>query len=587
MLQSESQDIRFEANEKPPNGLSIGLAIQLVLLTIGGVVITPVIVVQGAGIGEPFLSWSVFCVLLISGLTTILQAVRVWRFGSGHVLLMGTSGTFIAVCISALTNGGPALMCTLIAASALIQFAVGFNLSLFRRIVTPTVAGVVIMMIPVTIFPIIYDLLVKVPAEHVSFDAPLIAGITIVVATVLAMRATGTLRLWTPVIGLVVGTVIAVPLGLFDVGPIIEASWVGFPDWAWPGFDLSFGPQFWALLPGFVLATIVGLVETIGDSVAIQRVSQRKPRAPDYRVVQGAVGADGVGNLLSGLFGTVPNTTYSSSVAVTEITGVAARRIGVYIGVIFLLLALLPKLTALVVALPNPVVGAYLTILMSILFVVGIKLVVREGLDFRSTTIVGVSVWLGIGFQYDLIFPSVVPDTGFWGTLLSNGMNVGGLSAIFLTLLTELMSSRRRRTKTKLSIDILPDLNTFLTESTKRFGWDEPSINRVHQINEELLLTLLNTENEESDSDHKQRSLQVSIQLDSGQVVLEYIAAESDENIEDRAMVLQEAATDSSPSDISVLLLNHLAKEIRHQTYFDMDIINVRIDPVVVAEANG
>ncbi|WP_275978514.1 solute carrier family 23 protein, partial [Methylobacterium crusticola] len=83
----------------------------------------------------------------------------------------------------------------------------------------------------------------------------------------------------------------------------------------WPGFDTSFGSTFWSLLPAFVLVTIIGAVETIGDSVAIQRVSWGRPRAVDYRVVQGAVAADGTGNLLSGLAGTVPNTTYSTTVA--------------------------------------------------------------------------------------------------------------------------------------------------------------------------------------------------------------------------------------------------------------------------------
>lgn len=584
---NDTQDIRYETDDQPPNALAAGLAMQLVLLTIGGVVITPVIVVQAANIDDPFLSWAIFCALLISGSTTILQAVRVWRFGSGHVLLMGTSGAFIAVCIGALANGGPALMCTLIIASAIIQFIVGFNLALFRRIVTPTVAGIVIMLIPVTVFPIIFDLLTQVPEEHLAINAPLVAAVTIIVATALSIRATGALRLWTPVIGLVVGTAVAASLGMFDVSPVIEASWVGIPEWAWPGLDLTFGPTFWALLPGFVLATVVGLVETIGDSVAIQRVSQRQPRAPDYRVVQGAVGADGVGNLLSGLIGTVPNTTYSSSVSVTELTGVAARRIGIYIGVIFLVLAFLPKLKALVVALPSPVVGAYVTILLALLFIVGIKLVVREGLDFRNATIVGVSLWLGIGFQYQLIFPSLLTDSGFWGTLLSNGMSVGGLVAIVLTLFTELLSSRRYRTKTKLSIDALHELNEFLTETSTRFRWDDSSINRVHQINEELLLTLLEAEKATQNENKSERSLQVSMQLDTGQVVLEYIAAESTENIEDRAMVLQESASDSSPSDISVLLLNHLANEIRHQKYFDMDIISVRIDPVSAAANNG
>ena len=90
------------------------------------------------------------------------------------------------------------------------------------------------------------------------------------------------------------------PFGLYDIDQVLDARWVGVPIDAWPGFDLTPGAHFWALLPAFVVVTLVGAIETVGDDVAIQRVSQRNQRATDFRVVQGALNADGVGNLLSG-----------------------------------------------------------------------------------------------------------------------------------------------------------------------------------------------------------------------------------------------------------------------------------------------
>ena len=143
----------------------------------------------------------------------------------------------------------------------------------------------------------------------------------------LALRATGVWRLWMPLIGLVAGCVVASFFGLYDIESVLEAPWIGVPSGGWPGFDLEFGTAFWGLLPAFVFVTLIGAIETIGDSIAIQRVAWRKPRAVDFRAVQGAVAADGAGNLLSGLAGTVPNTTYSTSIAITELTGVAARSV--------------------------------------------------------------------------------------------------------------------------------------------------------------------------------------------------------------------------------------------------------------------
>ena len=81
-------------------------------------------------------------------------------------------------------------------------------------------------------------------------------------------------------------------------------------------------------------------------------MSRRKPRATDYRAVQGALNADGLGNLLSGLAGTLPNTTYSSSISLAEVTGVASRRVGIVIGVVIAAVAFFPKVAALLITIP-------------------------------------------------------------------------------------------------------------------------------------------------------------------------------------------------------------------------------------------
>ena len=167
------------------------------------------------------------------------------------------------------------------------------------------------------------------------------------------------------------------------------------------------GASFWALLPAFVFVTLVGAIETIGDAVAIQRVSWRNERAVDFRTVQGAVAADGVGNLLSGLAGTVPNTTYSSSVPLAEMTGVGSRNFGVYIGVVLAVLAFMPKMTALPLAIPDPVAAAYLTMLLALLFIQGMRIVVQDGIDYRKATVAGLGFWIGTGFQNKAISPTL------------------------------------------------------------------------------------------------------------------------------------------------------------------------------------
>ena len=351
-------DIRYEPDENPALPLSVGLGVQFAILVVGGIILTPAIVVRAGGGGEVFLVWAVFAALLVSGFTTILQAVRVGPIGAGYILIMGSSGAFIAVSVTALSEGGPAMLATLVILSSCSQFMLAKRLAFLRRFLTPTVTGTVIMLISVTIMPIIFEMLADVPAGTPSIAPPLCALITIGVIAAIAFGSTSVLRLWAPIVGIAAGCAAAGFFGLYDTARIGEAEWIGFPDVGWPGFDLSFSPVFWSLLPAFVFATYIGAIETVGDAVAIQAVSQRRPRATDYQRVQGAVAADGLGNLLSGLAGTVPNTTYSTSISVTELTGVASRRVGVVVGLTLMAVAILPKFTAAVLAIPGPVVAA-------------------------------------------------------------------------------------------------------------------------------------------------------------------------------------------------------------------------------------
>ncbi len=157
--------VRYEPDDKPPTALTFGLGLQLAILCLSGIVLTPAIVVRAAGSSETYLAWAVFAAVAVSGVTTVLQAVRVGRIGAGYVLLMGTSGAFIAVSVTALAQGGPAMLATLVVISALFQFVLAARLSLLRRVLTPTVAGTVIMLIAVTVMPIVFDTL-----KDVLFD---------------------------------------------------------------------------------------------------------------------------------------------------------------------------------------------------------------------------------------------------------------------------------------------------------------------------------------------------------------------------------------------------------------------------------
>ena len=571
-----NETIRYEPNENPPPLVALGTGCQAAMLIVAPVVLTVVIVVRIAGQPESYMSWGIFAALLVSGATTILQAVRVGRFGAGHVLIMGTSGAFIAVCVAALSIAGPSMMASLIVVSSLFQFLLAARLSLLRRIFTPVVSGTVIMLIAATVMPVIFNSLTDAPEGVDPAAAPAAALATLVVVAGLVLRGPPAWRLWSPLIGIAVGCAVAAPFGLYDARQILDAPWVGVPLGSWPGFDLSPGKEFLALLPAFVVVTVVGAIETIGDGVAIQRVSQRMPRATDFRVVQGALNADGVGNLLSGIAGTLPNTIYSTSVSLAEVTGIAARRVGIVIGVIFMAVAFFPKFTALLVAIPSPVAAAYITVLIGMLFVQGMKIVIQDGVDHRKAVLVGLSFWIGTGFQNQWIVPDLLGE-GFLGVLLGNGMTSGAIVAIIMMVFMELTGPRRRRLEVALDADTLPKLGEFLRGFASRAGLNAASTERLILVGEETLASLSSEEGDALEGDRARRLVVTAGRVGSG-VELEFVSASGDENLEDSLAYLGETPDVSDGREVSFRLLRHYASSVRHHKYHGVDIVTVSVE---------
>ena len=276
------QDVRFEPNERPPLPMAAGLGVQYALICLASIVLTPTVMITVAGGSAEYLSWAVFAALVISGITTAIQARSVGRIGAGYVLIMGSTSAFIAVSVTAIEQGGPGMLAVLIIASSLVQFLLASRMALLRRVFTPTVAGTVLILIPVTLTPMILRKLAEVPAGAPTAAGPLVAGVTLAVTVLVPLRFSGALRLWAPALGIVAGSLVAgLGFGIYDMSSVYEARWIGLPDLAYPGLDLSFRPEFWALLPSFLMVTLVSAMDTLGDAIAIQRVSWRRPRAID------------------------------------------------------------------------------------------------------------------------------------------------------------------------------------------------------------------------------------------------------------------------------------------------------------------
>ena len=563
-------------DEKVPLPIAAGLALQIAALVLPGTVVITTVVFRAGGQPESVLLWAVFASVAACGATTLLQALRAGRFGAGYILATGTSGVAIAVSIAALAAGGPALLAILVVSLALFQFAFSVRLSLFRRVLTPTVTGTVMMLTPVTVMPVILEQLENVPDGTSPLAAPLSALTTLAVIAGIVLKGRQGLRLWAPVIGIVAGSSVAAVYGLYDFALIGRASWIGVPGAEWQVPDLDFGPAFWTALPAFLFVGLVATIQTISGAVAIQRVSWAGPRAVDFRAVQGAVAGDATGNLLSGLAGTMPLGFRPTGASMVEITGVSSRRIGVALGIALIALALLPKALAVILAIPGPVAAAFITITMASIFVIGMKVIVQDGLDYRKGLIAGLGFWIGASFQNGAVFPQIVSE--FAGGFLQNGMIAGGLAATAMTLFVELAKPRRSRIELPFDASALREIRTFVGAFAHGSGWDSAMAERLDAASEETMLTLLHQD--EAGDDDAPRRLRLVAYREDGAAVLEFVASKGEANLQDKIALLGEiGAADSIERVVSLRLLRHHASSVRHQQYHDTDIVTVRVDP--------
>ena len=470
---------------------------------------------------------------------------------------------------------------TLVIVAAVIQLIISKWLFILRRIVTPTVGGTIMMILSITLASVVFSLLdeaSKIDPE----EAPLTTLATMVIVAALMLRGSAALRLWGPLIGIVGGCVVAAVLGIYEFDRVIDAQWIGLPPEV-PDLGLDFGIHFWTLLPSFLFLGLINSIQVNGASITNQRVAWREDRAIDFREVQRALAGGGVSNLLAVIGGTVPNVVNPAGASFIQITGVASRRVGYFIGGILLVMAFLPKVSGLISTIPGPVMTGYLIMVTGTLFIDGARTVIQSEPNRQKVVVAGVCFWIGASFQFGLFH---LPDLGpAWGTLFKSGITTGGIAAVVMILYLELTNPRRMRFQSKLHIDSLPELNEFIAKFADSRGWGSEMKDKLSAVAEETLLTLAPLDltsfdmDEEEDEDDG-RQLIVLASSEESVADLEFIGGGIGENLEDQVRQLQELEIEiPAEHEISLPLLQNYASSVSHQQYSGTDVITLRVEP--------
>ena len=561
----------YEPEENCPPTLALASAFQIfVPNTISAILLTTVVALASDQ-GQDYLGWAIFSGLIITGISVILHTFRFWHIGSGRLVVTNFNVPFLAVTALALAMGGPSLLASLVVVSTLLQFLITMRLASFRRLFTPTVSGTVIMLVAVSAVPFIVSRTIDTP-EGVSLEYFMIPGIAaLVVGVLVTLKDSPSLRLWTLPIMLAFGIVASAAMGLYDVGPALNARWVSIPDLAWRGFDFTFGAEFWSLLPTFVFVSLTAYLKTVGDLSAIYQASYREPTALDHRVVQSGLNLYAGSTFVTGLLGTVPiSAPWAVTVVYIGFTGVASRAVGIYLGLATMAIAPFSKVIAFLVAVPSPTLIAIYVIIFGALFVEGAKIAFAGRTDHKRATIIGVSLVVGIsagsfGGQLE----------GSLGVLLGNVVAMGSAAALAMTAVIGLTGSRRKKLEVDFDLSSLRAIVEFLDAFASEQGWSEESRNRLHLVGEEVALSLLEQDQEDS------RRLNATVKADGDSAEIEFVVFSHDtvgQNIEDRLAYMDSDSGLEDEQQISMRLLSHYASSVHHRKYYGMDIVTVRVD---------
>jgi len=429
-----------DPNYTPPIAKAVPLGIQHVLAMFVSNVTPAIIVCGAAGFGYgsdspdfPQMIYMIQMSMFFAGIATLIQTIGIGPAGARLPIVQGTSFAFIPIMIPLVAGKGVEAIAVLMGGvfvGGLFHAFLGLFIGRFRFALPPLVTGLVVTMIGLALVQVgIQYAAGGVPAigtdEYGSGLNWLMAGTVILVTLGLKFFARGMLSVSAVLVGLLVGYALAYVLGEVSFGNVATAEPFALPS------PLHFGLEFSvAAVIGFCLMSFVSAIETVGDVSGITKGGAGR-EATD-KEIQGATYADGIGTAVSGLFGALPNTSFSQNVGLIAMTGVMSRHV-VTIGAIFLILCgLVPKVGAVVSSVPIEVLGGGVIVMFGMVVAAGISMLSDVTWNRRNMVIFAIALSLGLGLQLEPGALQYLPET--LKVLATSGILPAALIAIILNL---------------------------------------------------------------------------------------------------------------------------------------------------------
>ncbi|MDH5930089.1 nucleobase:cation symporter-2 family protein [Vibrio splendidus] len=417
----------YTLNERPPHGLTFLLALQHMLASIGGIVAVPLIVGASIGLPNTEIVSLINAALLASGIVTVAQCLGFGPVGIRLPVVMGSSFAFLGVAISIGNEGGVAAIMGSALIGSFVVIGASFYMDKVRKLFPTVVSSVVVTLIGLTILPVAMNWVEDSPANTEQFATLpklFLALISLGIVVGVSVYCKGAVAASAIVIGLAGGYIVALSLGMVDLEQISSAAWVGGPEPFKYGFTFSA-----SAIISMSLVYIVVIAEATGDFMALGNNCQTQVSGKDLK--RGLLG-DGLGSTLSSILTAMPLASFSQNVGIVGITGVASRYVVAATGGLLILGGLFPKLAAIAVTIPKPVLGGVGFVMFGMIAYAGIRMLIKAADTKRNALVICVGLASGLAVTFEPRLLQHLPHD--LANFLHSGITTGTIMTVLLNL---------------------------------------------------------------------------------------------------------------------------------------------------------
>ncbi len=409
----------------PPLTRAIPLGLQHIMAMFVGNITPPIIIAGVIGATPEERIFLIQVALFVAGICTLVQSIGIGRVGARLPIVQGTSFGFLPVALPLASSFGLAAVLGASFIAGLVQIFLGAFLPRVRKLFSPVVTGIVVLLIGLILMPVgLRYAAGGVGAPDFAAAHHLLLALLVLVVTIVCHQyGRGFLKVASVLVGLLTGYGVAILMGMVDFSRVAEASWFAVPQPFVYGMEF----QLTAIIGMVIIMLVVGL-ETIGNISAITVGGAGRPATS--RELSGGVMADGVATSFAAVFNTLPNTAYAQNVGLVTLTGVVSRHVVTIGGLFLIMFGLFPKLSAVASAMPPAVLGGAAIVMFGMIASAGVRILAESGMDQRSMLILAVSISLGVGLPLVPEISAVMPEQA--ALLLKSGLVPAAVVALLL-----------------------------------------------------------------------------------------------------------------------------------------------------------